>query len=263
MSPRPGHGPGAASDPEGAALRGPLRAVVFDFDGTLAEPVLDFARMRRELAELVRPYAPWARLAPELPVLEWLEALGGEADAREPGAGPALLAAVHERIRALEVEAAGHTRLFPFARALLAGLAARGVGTAVITRNCARALDTVFPDARAVVGAVLTRDDVARVKPDPGHLGAALAALGAAPASALMVGDHPLDVETGRRLGALTAGVLTGAGGRAALLAAGADFVLPDCAGLPGALALAGLLPPAPGGTPAPRPGVDSAAPRG
>lgn len=241
-----------------------LRAVVFDFDGTLAEPVLDFGHMRRELAGVVHPFVPGARPSPHVPVLEWLQGLAVEAQAREAGAGPALLAAAHARIQALEVEAAGRTRLFPFARALLAGLAARGVGTAVVTRNCSRALNMVFPDARTVVGAVLTRDDVARVKPDPGHLGAALAALGAAPGAALMVGDHPMDVETGRRLGTLTAGVLTGAGGRAALLAAGADFVLGDCAGLPGVLALAGLLPAGEGaGAPArgaPGPGrVDSA----
>ncbi len=170
-----------------------LRAVVFDFDGTLAEPVLDFGHMRRELAGVVHPFVPGARPSPHVPVLEWLQGLAVEAQAREAGAGPALLAAAHARIQALEVEAAGRTRLFPFARALLAGLAARGVGTAVVTRNCSRALNMVFPDARTVVGAVLTRDDVARVKPDPGHLGAALAALGAAPGAALMVGDHPME----------------------------------------------------------------------
>jgi len=240
--------------------RAPLRAVVFDFDGTLAEPVLDFGLMRRELAALVRPFAPGASPAPQVPVLEWLQGLAAGLQAREPGAGPALLAAAHARIRELEVEAAGRTRLFPFTRELLAGLAARGVGTAVVTRNCARALATVFPDADHAVGAVLTRDDVARVKPDPQHLGAALAALDAAPGAALMVGDHPMDVEAGRRLGTWTAGVLTGAGGRAALLAAGADFVLGDCAGLPGVLALAGLLPRGGGRPCAPRPAVDSAA---
>lgn len=117
------------------------------------------------------------------------------------------------------------------------------MATAIITRNCSDALRAVFPDAHETVGAVLTRDDVERVKPDPEHLGNALERLGVTPAAALMVGDHPLDVETGKRAGTMTAGVLSGGYDREMLVAAGADFVVEDCGELRQALAVAGLLP--------------------
>lgn len=213
-----------------------IQAVVFDFDGTLAEPAIDFAAMKRELAGLARDYAPWAEEAGAVPALEWLEALAGELAATDPAAARELTGACHARIRSIEAEAASRARLFPFTRPLLAALSRRGVRTAVITRNCADAVYGVFPDARELAGVVLTRDDVRRVKPDPEHLGAALRALGAEPGRSLMVGDHPLDMETGRRAGTMRAGVLSGGSAREALLLAGADLILDDCAGLEAAL---------------------------
>jgi len=47
------------------------------------------------------------------------------------------------------------------------------------------------------------------------------------PTSTLMVGDHPLDIETGRQAGTFTAGVLTGHFQEIDFLRAGADLVLP------------------------------------
>jgi phosphoglycolate phosphatase len=41
-----------------------------------------------------------------------------------------------------------------------------------------------------------------------------------------MVGDHPMDIQTGKDAGAFTIGVLTGYSGREALEQAGADMVL-------------------------------------
>ena len=54
-----------------------LRAVVFDFDGTLARPTLDFALMKRRIGELGAGY-PCGRAEPgPLPALEWIERLAG------------------------------------------------------------------------------------------------------------------------------------------------------------------------------------------
>jgi phosphoglycolate phosphatase len=43
-----------------------------------------------------------------------------------------------------------------------------------------------------------------------------------------MVGDHPLDIELGRKAGTFTVGVLTGNSTQKALLQASADMILPD-----------------------------------
>jgi len=42
----------------------------------------------------------------------------------------------------------------------------------------------------------------------------------------IMVGDHPLDIQTGKRVGARTIGVLTGRTKREEFEQAGADFIL-------------------------------------
>ncbi len=44
-----------------------------------------------------------------------------------------------------------------------------------------------------------------------------------------MIGDHPLDIQTGKAAGILTAGVCSGSGSRAELSAAGADWIADDC----------------------------------
>jgi phosphoglycolate phosphatase len=73
-------------------------------------------------------------------------------------------------------------------------------------------VDRILAENPLVYDALLTRDEVTAVKPDPGHLLAALRLLGVEPRRTLMVGDHPMDVQVGRAVGTRTAAVLTGAG---------------------------------------------------
>jgi phosphoglycolate phosphatase len=101
-----------------------------------------------------------------------------------------------------------------------------------VTRNCPEAIFAVFPDIDDYCSCVLTRDHVKNVKPDPEHLGPALERADCSGAQALMVGDHPMDIEAGKRAGTHTAAVLTGETGFAELLAAKPDVIAPDAAAL-------------------------------
>ena len=184
-----------------------LRAVVFDFDGTLARPALDFVLMKRRIGDLGAGY-PCGRAEPgPLPALEWIERLAGSM-AEEPAGS--FRREAHAIIEEMEAEAASRTSLFGFTRPILAGLRRVGVAPAVITRNTRASVATVFPDAGEYLSVLLTREDVDAVKPDPAHLLAALGGLGVGPEAALMVGDHPLDVLTARRAGAFAAAVASG-----------------------------------------------------
>lgn len=207
-------------------------AVIFDFDGTLAELTIDFAAMKRALLREARTVVPDASDPGETPALEWMRALAADLEARDPARARNLDARLHAVVRSVETQAARHGRLFPFTRPLLDSLARQGLRTGIITRNCSDALYTVFPDARDHAHVVLTRDDVPRTKPDPAHIRAALDTLNADPARTLMVGDHTLDIETGRRADIDAAGVLTGNCTRQALQAAGALHIAPDAATL-------------------------------
>ncbi len=214
---------------------GSLRALIFDFDGTLAELNIDFAAMRQTVEALARARGfagPW-------PAAGYLLEQVAEVSARlGNGYGRQAL----ELIEAVELEAAARGRLFAFTRPLLVQAQRAGLAVAIISRNCGPAIRRVFPDIERHCGVFAPREAVSRVKPDPGHPLTALAALGVGPEAAVLIGDHPVDIQTARAAGCRAVGVASGRVDRAGLLAAGADLALNDAANLLEALASRGWL---------------------
>ena len=220
-----------------------LCALVFDFDGTLAELVLDFTELKRGLADLAGLYLEMRPEPPQSPpALEWVELLGARIGRESPQKAREFAARAADFIQKSEIEAAGRGRLFEFTRPLLERLRGQGTRTAIITRNCRAAVLQVFPDALAHCPVLLAREDAARVKPDPAHLTQALNLLGCSPEAALVVGDHPLDLETGRRAGSLCAGVTTGRVSLGELRARKPDYAEQDAWALYEKLQAEGLL---------------------
>ena len=203
-----------------------IECFIFDFDGTLAEFRLDFPAMKQRLNSLAERYL--APPQPFLPALEWLAWLEGkilEAGGPSRGFRSEALAMICE----MEMEAARSGALFWFTRPLLKTLKAEGAKTAIITRNCDAAVRVVFPDLSEVCPAFFSRDHVVSPKPDPAHVVCALEFVGADPRTAIMIGDHPLDIQTGKAAGILTAGVCSGSASRDELTAAGPDWIADDC----------------------------------
>lgn len=200
-------------------------AIIFDFDGTLAEVPLDFDRMRTKLAALAECFLPSRPQVNGQRILEWVDELAREVSELEgEDMGREFHARARLTITATELDAARDGRLYDFTRPILGTLRERGVAAGVITRNITPAVMEVFPDLLDHVGAFIPREDAVRVKPDPMHLEQALGMLGVEPERALMVGDHSMDVETGLRAGAASAGVATGSISEADFRKAGADF---------------------------------------
>jgi phosphoglycolate phosphatase len=203
-----------------------IRAVVFDFDGTLTELTLNFTDLRREVELIAGKYvSPDAvRRLDGLYIIEMIyevERMAGEA-------GAVFREEAFTRLRDLETEAADGKEVYPYTRDVLQSLRRRGIKIGVMTRSCIGALKTVFPDLDVYVDAVVTREDIREVKPDPSHVRAVLEALDIDPSQALLVGDHPTDVLAGETLSVRTAGVLTGRTTRSEFEEAGADHVLAD-----------------------------------
>ena len=209
-----------------------IETFVFDFDGTLAELKLDFSEMKRRLSSLAESCFAPAPPPPFLPVLEWLAWLAKSIQqsngGHDNGFRPLALALITE----MELEAAKSGSLFPFTRPLLSALMIKGIKTAIITRNCDSAVRIVFPDISNYCCAFFPRDHVLHPKPDPAHLLEALESIGADFRNAIMIGDHPLDIETGKAAGVMTAGVCSGNSSAEQLLRAGGDLVARDCAEL-------------------------------
>ncbi|MDR1241850.1 MAG: HAD family hydrolase [Deltaproteobacteria bacterium] len=204
------------------------KAILFDFDGTLSVLTLDFAQMRKSakqgLENLLRPEL-MAGYDENKPVMEALAAILPQLTKETALAAREL---VEQNLVEFEIAAARKSRLFPFVRPILARLRRKRIKTAVITRNCRAAITVVFPDYAEYCAILLTRNDVARVKPHPGHLLSAFPAMGVKPEEALMVGDHPMDITAGKNAGCKSAALLCGEGKLEELLQAGPDYLARD-----------------------------------
>jgi HAD superfamily hydrolase (TIGR01509 family) len=154
-------------------------AVLFDMDGTLTQPMLDFPRIKAEMG-----------IGPG-PILESLARLD---ESRRSEAEAVLLQ--HEEI------AAANSRLNPGCEELLAWLAAQEIPTALITRNSRLSAETVLHRHQLRIDHVITRED-GPFKPSPAPLHLACHRLGlngdsrssAVYDSVWMVGDGQYDVE--------------------------------------------------------------------
>lgn len=180
-----------------------VRALLFDFDGTLVRPSIDFAEMQRRVLVLTAGLGVDRAPLEHLPVLEIIvhaqAALGsGSEDAQRFAAQAEAL------VLQIEMEAADRTGAYAGVPEMLAELKARGYGVGIVTRNCRAAVERILAREPLLHDVLLTRDDVTHVKPDPRHLLSALSALGASPDEALMCGDHAMDVFAGHQIGLCT-----------------------------------------------------------
>ncbi len=203
-----------------------VTALLFDLDGTLVRPTIDFAALNRAVRDTIASYGAREALADRMPALEALASAPAWLRERGLPGADELVREGTQRVLDIELAAADAALPFEGVSDMLAALRARGLCSAIVTRNSRAAAERILERGKLVYDVLLTRDDVTRVKPAPDHLTAALHALGAAPGAALMCGDHVMDIEAGIRAGIDAVGVLSGASGREELLAAGALMVL-------------------------------------
>ncbi|MDR2861931.1 MAG: HAD-IA family hydrolase [Syntrophobacterales bacterium] len=208
------------------AVKLPIQAVIFDFDGTLAEIRIDFAAMRKTVLHVMERHNVPAHPFAKLYILEMVKAAGEYLRAVSPGASRAFVSEAMQEIEKIETSAAKGAKLFAGVKPMLTVLAAVPVATGIITRNCFPALHAIFPDYKDYINALISREMTDFVKPDPRHLQEILALLGVSPQRVLMVGDHHIDVQIGKEVGTYTAAVLTGTGKEDVLKEASPDFIL-------------------------------------
>ncbi len=164
-------------------MKGP-RAVIFDLDGTLTEPLLDFDAMRAEIG------------LPPGPILEQLA-----------HADDATRARADEILRRHEREAIACATLADGCAELLAHLQEREIPASILTRNVREVVDTFARMFGFTFAGVYTREDGPH-KPSPAGVFALCEKMGVPPTDTLMVGDYKFDILAGRAAGCATALVL-------------------------------------------------------
>ena len=199
---------------------------VFDVDGTLVDSrqAIQAAMVRAFEGEgLAPPPYDETRRIVGLSLAEAMAVL-------RPGAEPAGLARLVEGYKAawvrLHADPAFHEPLYPGAADLLAHLAAAGWRLSMATGKSRRGVEAVL-GAHGWSGLFASTHcaDDGPGKPHPAMLHAALAAAGAEPAEAVMIGDTGFDMAMARAAGVRALGVAWGFHTAAEVLAGGADHL--------------------------------------
>jgi HAD superfamily hydrolase (TIGR01549 family) len=217
-------------DPEFTVQKRP--AFLFDLDGTLVDSVYQHVLAWRDaLDEMGMDLSVW-RIHRKIGMSGGLFA---SALIRETGRslGPDQAT----RLRDLHLEAyrrrAGQVRPLPGARELLARLTMIGVPWAIATSGYLETAGPTIEPLGVPEGVpIVTRDQVARAKPDPDLFLAAAERLGVDITESVVVGDSVWDLLASRRARALGVGLLSGGYGQDELERAGAYRVYEDPADL-------------------------------
>lgn len=167
----------------------PLKAVLFDFDGTLTRPgSLDFNAIRLAIGSPAG-----------IPILEYIATLApGEPRDR-----------ANRILEQFEMKAAESSQPNAGTERLLVFLKSQKLKLGILTRNSltsvSRALLNFHIIRESDFDAIITRHDVDRPKPDPEGVILAALKMNVAPEALLVVGDYVFDIEAGRLAGARTA----------------------------------------------------------
>jgi HAD superfamily hydrolase (TIGR01509 family) len=166
----------------------PIKAIVFDLDGTITEPYFDFDAIREEIG-MGRNDGP---------VLEAMERMTPEQRQRANS-----ILQHHEQL------ALAASRLNPGAPETLTQLRARGLFLGILTRNRKSNAEAVARKHNLKFDAIVGRED-GPVKPDAFGLQSLCKQFGVEPCETLMVGDYLFDLLCARAAGAVAVWMDTG-----------------------------------------------------
>jgi hydrogenase expression/formation protein HypE len=165
-----------------------LKAVLFDFDGTLTSPgALNFSIIKEATG-----------CPPQEPVLEFILGL----------ADPVKRYSAMASLDQFEMEAAKRSKPNEGAEEIVSYLKSKGIFTGIISRNrhasIMRALDNFKHIGQDHFDVIISRDDHIRPKPSGDGILLAATRLGVNPEEIMIVGDFIFDIEAGNQTGSVT-----------------------------------------------------------
>lgn len=202
-----------------------LRLFAFDFDGTLVDTKRDIAdSVNLTLEELN------VRTLPRETIYECIGSGVGPLLKRSlNGTGfEDLTRAVEVFIHHYEEHLMDHTRFYPNCRETLEFFSNKTI--AICSNKPARFIRKILEELGCLdqFSTIVGGDDAERKKPDPGGLLNILSIHGVSPDEAVMVGDSPIDIETGRGAKVRTCAVSYGLSNKEELEKAQPDWLIDD-----------------------------------
>lgn len=175
---------------------GAVRAVLFDFDGTVVRLNADFNGLRKYLAELLGPYGFHSSFRPLFEAVYEAEAY--LQSRHGPAVAGDMMSRVWDSFLSTELQAVERAELLPGAKEVWRWLKDRRVPIGIVSNNHSHAIKLILKRLgldlpRVIVG----RDQVQRLKPDPEGTRLALKRLRKGPAGVWMVGDSEYDAKAG------------------------------------------------------------------
>jgi phosphoglycolate phosphatase len=184
--------------------------------------------MKKRLFDLVRRNGIKEEAIQERYLLEIIDEVYQILCEKNPSGAETFYRESHLILHQVEMKAAEEGRLIPGTEGMLESLKEKGIKVGIITRNCEDAVRKVFPDIDDFCDVFVSRNSVKKVKPHPDHLTHVMKSLKISGEEGVMVGDHIIDIQAGKRVGMATIGVLTGRTKKEEFEKAGAGYVLRD-----------------------------------
>ncbi|MCK5563476.1 HAD family hydrolase, partial [Candidatus Bathyarchaeota archaeon] len=215
-----------------------IKAVIFDLDGTIVDFNLDYKSVRAEVIQVLNKQGfPSSIFSMNESIFSMLEK--AEIYVRNNGRRDIDIARVKEEALSVanrhELQAAHTTRLVPGILETLKTINKMKLKMAIFTVNGEKSASYILRSFRLkrFFDAMITRESVSAVKPDPTHLEAALRALNVEPGEAIVVGDSKWDMECAQELNVIAVGVETGISSPKELISAGAAHLISSAIHLP------------------------------
>jgi len=216
----------------------PIEAVIFDLDGTLASFNLDYRTVRAEVRSfLVKMGVPSSLLSINESIFEMLKKT--EIFMKNTGKPEKALQEIRSQALAIaekyELEAARITSLLSGVVETLKALKEMNLKIGLCTINGERSTNYILKrfELMQFFDAVITRNKVKYVKPNPEHLDATLKALENTADKAMVVGDGSTDMKSARELKAIAVGLPTGISSMEQLINSGANYIITSVTDLP------------------------------
>jgi HAD superfamily hydrolase (TIGR01509 family) len=157
-----------------------IHGVIFDMDGTITEPYLNFRNIERESGLTGVDLVDYMLTAPP--------------DERER---------IRKLLERFENEGAENATLNEGVTEVLDALRKRGIRTALLTRNRRQSIETVIKKFNLVFDATWSREDGPH-KPAPDPIFAIAKQWNVTPQEILIVGDYKWDIQCGKNAGSKT-----------------------------------------------------------